>query len=96
MGHEQALWFESYRLAGPRGPLWQQGQVVPVPPKALAVLWTRASQAGQVVVKEALLEQVWPEAVVSEGVLASCIRRLCRVRREFSNASSAGEISLLR
>ena len=29
-----------HSLAGPRGPLWQQAEVVPLPPKALAVLWT--------------------------------------------------------
>ena len=66
----------------PAGPLWQQGQVVPVQPKLLAVLWTLASQAGQVVAKDVLLEQVWPETVVSEGVLTACIRRLRRVLGE--------------
>ena len=74
--------FGPYRLAGPQGPLWQQGQVVPVQPKLLAVLWTLASQAGQVVAKDVLLEQVWPETVVSEGVLTACIRRLRRVLGE--------------
>ena len=49
--------FGPYRLAGPQGPLWQQGQVVAVPPKPLAVLWTLASQAGQVVAKDVLLER---------------------------------------
>jgi DNA-binding winged helix-turn-helix (wHTH) protein len=53
--------------------------VVAVPPKALAVLWTLVCQAGQVVPKEVLLESGWAETVVSEGVLASCIRQLRRV-----------------
>ena len=35
-----------------------------------------ASQAGQVVTKEALIETVWPETVVSEGVLTACINTL--------------------
>ena len=78
MSHDQAF-FGLYRLAGPQGPLWQDAEVVPVPPKALAVLWTLVCQAGQVVPKELLLERGWPETVVSDGVLASCIRRLRRV-----------------
>jgi len=52
---------------------------VAVPPKALAVLWTLVCQAGQVVPKSVLLESGWPETVVSEGVLALCIRQLRRV-----------------
>src|ERR671931_1860874 len=71
--------FGPYRLAGPHGPLWRDAAVVAVPPKALAVLWTLVCQAGQVVAKEVLLEQGWPETVVSDGVLTSCIRRLRRV-----------------
>jgi DNA-binding winged helix-turn-helix (wHTH) protein len=46
------------------------------------VLWTLASQAGQVVAKDVLLERVWPETVVSEGVLTACIRRLRRLLGE--------------
>jgi DNA-binding winged helix-turn-helix (wHTH) protein len=51
-------------------------------PKLLAVLWTLVSQAGQVVTKDVLLAQGWPETVVSEGVLTACIRRLRRVLGE--------------
>jgi DNA-binding winged helix-turn-helix (wHTH) protein len=79
MPSDQPRYFGPYRLAGPRGPLWQDAQVVAVPPKALAVLWTLVCQAGQVVPKAVLLEHGWPETVVSEGVLASCIRQLRRV-----------------
>lgn len=41
---DQVLSFGPYRLASPRGPLWQHTAVVPLPPKALAVLWALASQ----------------------------------------------------
>jgi DNA-binding winged helix-turn-helix (wHTH) protein len=82
MAPESGWCFGPYRLAGPQGPLWQQGQVVPMQPKLLAVLWTLASHAGQVVAKDVLLAQVWPETVVSEGVLTACIRRLRRVLGE--------------
>src|SRR5262247_3327144 len=73
---EQALRFGPYRLAGPHGPLWCGAQVVPLPPKALAVLWQLATQAGQVVTKEALLDAVWAGTMVSEAVLTTCLRTL--------------------
>src|SRR5262249_40641393 len=60
-----------YRLDGPNGPLWHQAEVVALPPKALAVLWELARQAGQVVRKEVLLDTVWAEAAVSEGALTT-------------------------
>jgi predicted ATPase/DNA-binding winged helix-turn-helix (wHTH) protein len=76
MPAEQTLSFGAYLLGGPRGPLWCGAQVVPVPPKALAILWLLASQAGQVVTKEALLDAVWAGTVVSEGALTTCLRTL--------------------
>jgi DNA-binding winged helix-turn-helix (wHTH) protein/predicted ATPase len=82
MPPEQALQFGPYRLAGPHGPLWCDAQVVPVPPKALAVLWRLATQAGEVVTKEALLDAVWPGTVVSEGVLTACLHTLRRALGE--------------
>jgi hypothetical protein len=53
-----ALHFGPYRLEGPQGPLWHHAEVVAVPPKALAVLWLLACQAGQVVRKATLLDMV--------------------------------------
>ena len=76
MPPEQALSFGPYRLAGPHGPLWCDTQVVPVPPKALAVLWQLVTQAGQVVTKAALLDAGWAGTVVSEGVLTACLHTL--------------------
>jgi DNA-binding winged helix-turn-helix (wHTH) protein len=66
MPPELTLSFGPYRLAGPHGPLWREAQVVPLPPKALAVLWQLARQAGQVVTKDALLEAGWAGTVVSD------------------------------
>ena len=45
-------------------------------PKALAVLWLLARQAGQVVSKATLLDTVWAETVVSEGTLTTCLSLL--------------------
>ncbi|HEX9844453.1 MAG TPA: AAA family ATPase, partial [bacterium] len=82
MPPEPTLCFGAYRLAGPHGPLWCGAQVVPLPPKALAVLWRLASQAGQVVTKEALLDAGWAGTVVSEGVLTTCLRLLSQALGE--------------
>ena len=71
-----SLHFGPYRLEGPQGPLWHQAEIVAVPPKALAVLWLLARQAGQVVSKATLLDTVWPETVVSEGTLTNCLSLL--------------------
>jgi DNA-binding winged helix-turn-helix (wHTH) protein len=49
---------------------------MPLPPKPVAVLASLVAQAGQVVTKAALLETVWPETVVTEGVLKGCIRQI--------------------
>src|SRR5215510_15711277 len=76
MPPEPPLNFGAYRLVGPHGPLWCGAQVVPLPPKALAVLWQLATQAGQVVTKEALLDAVWAGTMVSEAVLTTCLRTL--------------------
>jgi predicted ATPase len=56
--------------------------VVPLPPKALAVLWALVSQAGQVVTKAALREAVWADTAVSDAVLTTCIRLLRRALAE--------------
>jgi DNA-binding winged helix-turn-helix (wHTH) protein/predicted ATPase len=52
--------------------------VVKLPPKATAVLWCLVTQAGQVVTKATLLDTVWAETAVSEGVLSVCMRDLRR------------------
>ena len=49
---------------------------MPLPPKALAALWLLASQAGQLVTKAVLLDAVWADTAVSEGVLTACLRTL--------------------
>jgi DNA-binding winged helix-turn-helix (wHTH) protein/predicted ATPase len=78
MAAPQLVQFGPYRLDGASGQLWRHTQGVKLPPKALAVLGCLVSQAGQVVAKTTLLDMVWAETAVSEGVLAVCIRALRR------------------
>jgi DNA-binding winged helix-turn-helix (wHTH) protein len=50
--------------------------LLPLPPKPLAVLVYLVTHAGQVVSKEALLEAVWPDTAVTEGVLKTCLAQI--------------------
>ena len=70
------LTFGSFRLAGPHGPLWQGDTIVPLAPKALAVLWTLVAHAGKVVSKDTLLDAVWGTTIVSEGALSVHLRQV--------------------
>jgi DNA-binding winged helix-turn-helix (wHTH) protein/predicted ATPase len=51
------------------------------------VLAYLVARAGQVVTKDELLEAVWPETMVSEGVLKTCLAQIRRVLGETAQAS---------
>ena len=57
-----------------------------LPPKAFAVLRLLMAQAGQLVTKEALLQAVWQETVVSEAVLTNCIGVVRKALRDTPQA----------
>jgi DNA-binding winged helix-turn-helix (wHTH) protein len=78
-----SLWnFGPFRLDAARGCLWRGEHLLPLPPKPLAVLAHLVTNAGEVVTKEALLEAVWPEAAVREGVLKTCMGQIRQVLGE--------------
>lgn len=56
--------------------LWRDQQLVPLPPKPFAVLAHLVAHAGEVVTKGELVDAVWPETAVSEGVLKTCINQV--------------------
>src|SRR5262249_21815551 len=53
--------------------LFRNGEVVPVPPKAVAVLIELLRQPGEVVGKQALMAAVWPTTFVEEANLTQMI-----------------------
>jgi len=61
--------FGSFRLDAAAGCLWRGDELVELSPKPMALLIHLVTHAGQVVSKEALLDAVWPETSVTEGVL---------------------------
>ena len=76
MPSQSIFHFGPYRLDGFDGQLWRHHEMVKLTPKAIAVLWCLAEQAGQVVTKDTLLDTVWAGTVVSEGVLTVCMREI--------------------
>jgi class 3 adenylate cyclase/predicted ATPase len=84
MQAEQMLSFGPYRLdlAGAR--LWRGKQEVRLTGKAFAVLRHLATHAGELVTKDELFQAVWPETVVSDAALTSCIKELRQVLRDQS------------
>jgi DNA-binding winged helix-turn-helix (wHTH) protein len=72
------LHFGPYRLDGRNGLLWHGSRIIPLSPKATAVLGQLVRRAGHLVSKAALFQAVWPATAVSDGVLAVCIRELRR------------------
>jgi len=62
--------FGRFRLDAAERALTKNGQVVPLTPKAFDTLIVLVRNSGQVVEKDALLKEVWPDTFVEEGVLA--------------------------
>ena len=82
MSSVQCWSFGAFRLDAATTCLWRQEQLVPLAPRPLAVLAYLVAHAGEVVTKDELLEAVWPETVVSEGVLKTCIGQIRQVLGE--------------
>src|SRR5215510_16260352 len=86
MPAEERLADERWRVDWTNECVWQGDAMVRLPPKAFAVLRLLMEQAGQLVTKEALLEAIWPDAVVTEAVLTVCIGELRKVLGETAQA----------
>lgn len=71
--------FPPFRLSPETGRLLRRDAVVPLRPKAFAVLCYLAERPERLVTKSELLCGVWPETHVSEGVLKVCIREVREV-----------------
>src|SRR5439155_6956498 len=66
--------------------VWQGEQRLQLTPKAFAVLRHLLDHPSRVVTKEELLREGWPDTVVSEWVLTSCIRQIRKALRETAGA----------
>jgi len=66
--------------------LLRDGHLVPLPPKAVSTLLVMVRRKGQVVEKDVLLEEVWPNEFVEEGNLAQNIFILRRALGESTHS----------
>ena len=75
---QQNVSFGPFRFEPPSGRLWSGEREIKLTPKAAGVLGALLARAGEPVSKEALFETVWPNTVVSDDALGSCIQELRR------------------
>jgi DNA-binding winged helix-turn-helix (wHTH) protein len=73
---EQQIVFGNFRLDLVNECLWRNEQAIAVPPKEFAVLLYLVRNPGRLVMKEELIEAVWPETTVTDGVLKVSIRKI--------------------
>src|SRR5207247_7702494 len=66
--------------------VWQGEQRLQLTPKAFAVLRYLLDHPSRVVTKEELLREGWPDTVVSEWVLTSCIQQIRKALGETAGA----------
>lgn len=76
MATEQVLYFASFRLDPRAQVLWQGVRPVRLTPKAYGVLDYLVRHADRIVAKHELLDNVWPEVNVGDGVLKVAIREI--------------------
>lgn len=66
-GDSKIYEFNGFRLEAAQRRLLYQGQSVPLKPKVLDLLLLLVQRRGQLVVKEELMREIWPDAVVEEN-----------------------------
>lgn len=73
------LHFDPFVLDIAAAQLTRNGQVLPLRPKAFAVLQTLALRPGELVTKDELLDTVWGRRFISEGVVKAVVAELRQV-----------------
>src|SRR5262245_33227423 len=65
------LTFLSYALDPANAQLRRGATIIPLRPKTLALLQFLAERSGRLVTKAELLDAVWPDTAVTEGILSA-------------------------
>ncbi|MSQ48529.1 MAG: hypothetical protein EXR78_09155 [Deltaproteobacteria bacterium] len=76
MQQEQSITFHPFRLGLDSERLWRRSDPIALRPKTFAVLRHLLERAGRLVTKDELLDAVWPDTSVSDGVPIVCVREL--------------------
>jgi predicted ATPase len=72
----QDVSFGRYRFNLASGQLWAGRREIKLTPKASSVLVALVTRAGHPVTKDELFAAVWPDAIVSDEALTSCVQEL--------------------
>ena len=80
------LSFGPFRLDILNACVWRGTEILRPSPKAGAILRILVEQAGQLVSKERLLQEVWPDVTVSDAALTVCIGDLRRLLGDSARA----------
>ena len=83
--HNQCFEFGPYQLDLSRRVLLCDGETISLTPKATEILIKLVSKAGQVVEKDQLLKEVWPNTFVEEANLSQNIFTLRKALRDDRN-----------
>ena len=86
MSTGSVLYFASYRLDSRAQVLWERDRPIRLTPKAFGVLDYLARHADRIVAKHELLDHVWPEVHVGDGVLKVAIREIRQALGDDSDA----------
>lgn len=78
MEPEREYCFGTFRLDPPNARLFCDQQTVALQPKAFDVLVYLVRHAGRLVTQDELLRAVWPDTIVGDSSLKSCIRQIRR------------------
>jgi DNA-binding winged helix-turn-helix (wHTH) protein/Tfp pilus assembly protein PilF len=93
MGAEEVYRFGEFTLEVSERRLARSNEVVPLAPKAYDILTALVRHAGTLVTKRSLLDIVWPDASVEEGILAvhvSALRKALRHPEYIETVPRAG------
>src|SRR5262245_50424952 len=80
----QLCQFDRFRLDLAKKVLWDDDELVHLPPKAVELLCELIEKRGEVVTKDELLSRVWPDAYVEEGVLTQNIHHLRKAFKDLN------------
>src|ERR1700737_5138475 len=84
MPEDRVLEFHNFRLDVSARSLTRDGELVPLPPKIVETLILLAENPGKTILKDELMEKVWPGTFVEEGSLA---RNISILRKALGDSS---------
>ncbi|QYO66160.1 winged helix-turn-helix domain-containing protein [Leptolyngbya sp. 7M] len=80
--------FDRYAIDLERKILWADGVIVDLPVKSVELLCVLVERAGNVVTKNELLDQVWQDAFVEEGVLPQNVYLLRKTFKQYGSTEN--------